>query len=63
MVQDFFLIQLALLRSFAGWNSRETIRHFVSLVLSVMHVLCLAHLQSARAKRGTRVKRVNVFAH
>ena len=53
----------SLLRSFAGGNSRETIRHFVSLELSVMHVLCVAHVQSARAKRGTHVERANVFAH
>ena len=30
---------------------------------SVMHVLCVAHVQSAGAKRGARVERANVFAH
>ena len=53
----------SLQRSFASGNSRETIRHFVSIVLSVMHVLCVAHVQCARAKRVTRVERANVFAH
>ena len=52
----------SLLRSFAGGNSRETIRHFVSLVLSVMHVLCVSHVQSARAKLVIRVERANFFA-
>ena len=52
----------SLLRSFAGGNSRETIRHFVSLVLSVMHVLCVAHVQSARAKFVKREERANFFA-
>ena len=35
----------------------------VSHVLPVMHVLCVAHLQSARAKRGSRVEFANIFAH
>ena len=51
----------SLLRSFAGRNSRETIRHFVPLVLSVMHVLCVAHVQSVRPKRVTCVELVNFF--
>ena len=62
MVQENILFR-SLLRSFASGRSRETIRHFVSLVLSLMHVLCVAHVQSARAKRVTRVERANVFAH
>ena len=45
----------SLLRSFSGKNSRE-------LVLPVMHVLCVAHGQSACAKRVIRVERANVFA-
>ena len=56
------LLFRSLLRSFADGNSRETIRHLVSLVLSVMHVLCVAHVQSVRAKRVTRVERANAFA-
>ena len=44
----------SLLRSFSSGNSR-------ALVQSVMHVLCLAHMQSARAKRVTRVECANVF--
>ena len=62
VVQEMLLFR-SLLPSFSGGNSRETIRHFVSLVLSVMHVLCVAHVQSAHAKRVTRVERANVFAH
>ena len=62
VVQEVFLFR-SLPRSFAGGNSRETIRHLVSLELSVTHVLCVAHLQSVRAKRGTRVECANVFAH
>ena len=54
---------LSLLRSFAGGNSKETIRHFMPHLQSVMHVLCVAHVQSAGAKRGARVERANVFAH
>ena len=47
----------SLLRSFSGENSRE-------LVLSVMHVLLyVAHVQSARAKRVTRVERANFFPY
>ena len=56
------LLFRSLLRSFADGNSRETMQHFVSLVLSVMHVLCVAHVQSVRAKRVTRVERANAFA-
>ena len=44
----------SLLRSFSSGNSR-------ALVLSVMHVLCVAHMQSALAKRVTRVERAIVF--
>ena len=32
-------------------------------VQSVVHVLCVAHVQSAGAKRGARVERANVAAH
>ena len=46
----------SLLRSFLGGNSRK-------LVLSVMLVLCVAHMQSASCKRVTCVERANVFAH
>ena len=52
----------SLLCSFARRSSKETIRHFVSLVLSVMHVLCVAYVQFVRAKRVTRLERANVFA-
>ena len=55
MVQEIFLFR-SLLRSFSGGNSTE-------LVLSVMHALCLVHVQSARAKRVTCAERANVFAH
>ena len=55
VVQEMFLFR-SLLRSFSGGNSRE-------LALSVMHVLCVVHVQSARAKRVTCVGRANVFAH
>ena len=57
------LLFRSFLPSFADGNSRETIRHFVSLVLSVIHELCVTYLQSARAKRGTRAERANIFAH
>ena len=52
------LLFRSLLRSFADGNSRKTIRHFVSLVLSV---LCVAHVQSVRANRVTYIERANVF--
>ena len=54
MVQEMFLFR-SLLRSFSGGNSRE-------LVLSVMHVLCVAHVQSARAKLVKREERAIFFA-
>ena len=57
------VLVLSLLRSFAGGNSKETIRHFMPHLQSVMHVLCVAHVQSSGAKRGARVERANVFAH
>ena len=60
VVQEMLLFR-SLLRSFADGNSRETIRHFVSLVLSVMHVLCVAHVQSVRPNRVTCIERANVF--
>ena len=56
------LLFRSLLRSFADGNSREIIRHFVLLVLSVMHVLCVAHVQFVRGMRVARVERENVFA-
>ena len=56
------LLFRSLLRSFARGSLKETIRHFVSLVLSVMHVLCVARVQFVRAKHVTRVERANVFA-
>ena len=51
------------MRSFEGGNSKETIRHFMAHVQSVVHVLCVTHVQSAGAKRGPRVERANVSAH
>ena len=54
---------LSLLRSFVGGNSKETIRHLVPHVQSVVHVPCVAHVQSAGAKRGARVERANISAH
>ena len=32
-------------------------------MMSVMHVLCVAHVQSAPAKRVHGVERANVFPH
>ena len=55
VVQEMFLFR-SLLSSFSGGRSRE-------LVLSVIHVLCVAHVQFAPAKRVTRVERANFFPH
>ena len=38
----------SLLHSFAGGNSKETVRHFVPHVRSSMHVLCVAHAWSVQ---------------
>ena len=42
----------SLLRSFSGGSAEKS-----------MHILCVAHVQCAHAKRVTRVQRTNVFAH